>query len=104
YGIVDGKGDSNGIVSIDGVPSGVPYILRITPPKSADSPDPVPTLYYTDKHDLDLGYVIPGRSNATAAHKATPVSVSLTNMTPWSKYGGELWAASMSADTAHLFD
>jgi cysteine-rich repeat protein len=103
YTVVDGKGDATGVVTIDDVPAGATFALKLVPPQGPDDPTPIPKFYFTQLHDLDLGYVALGRAGTVPITHPTPVSVTMSNMTPWAKFGGALFADSFATDTAHEF-
>jgi cysteine-rich repeat protein len=70
-----------GILHIEGVPDGASFYLRLQDPTATNA---WPHYFFTDKHDLDLGYVEAGR-DSTPATLDTEVTFDLSAMTAWTK-------------------
>ncbi len=80
FAVISGTTSADGVVTIAGVPDAGPYYLRLHDPQ--DPFYPWPRYFYTERRDLELGYVELGRDD-TPVTLATPVSLSLTGLRPW---------------------
>ena len=87
---VTGAGKADGTMAIVGVPPGANYYLELVDPSDSN----LPHLFYTNHRQLDLGYEALGRV-ATPTTSNTPVTLQITNMTPWTD-GDQLAAFSFA--------
>jgi len=78
FRVVDGAGTADGSFTIENVPDGQAYYLKVVAPDAAG-----PSFYVTDLHVVDLDRSVGGRVDAQTVTIAQPVNLDLTNMQAW---------------------
>ena len=99
YQIISGSATADGVVTIEGVPDGTPYFLRLHDPQ--DPGYPYPRYFYTTVHRLDLGFVQLGDADAPATED-TQITLDATGLRPW-QLDDVLVADSFNAGTGLQF-